>query len=94
MCYILNIDSSSTNCSVSLSKNGELLSLKEKNYDENICAMVAHVHDELQLQCKSSYADEVGQLAVQSIKDAGTHFNFRCPLDAEYKIGNTWAETH
>ena len=68
--------------------------LKEKNYDESICAMVAHVHDELQLQCKSSYADEVGQLAVQSIKDAGTHFNFRCPLDAEFKIGNTWAETH
>ena len=31
MCYILNIESSSTNCSVSLSKNGELLSLKEKN---------------------------------------------------------------
>ena len=68
--------------------------LKEKNYDENICAMVAHVHDELQLQCKSNYANEVGELAVQSIKDAGTHFNFRCPLDAEFKIGNTWADTH
>ena len=23
---------------------------------------------------------------MQSIKDAGSHFNFRCPLDAEYKI--------
>jgi len=68
--------------------------LKEKNYDANICTMVAHVHDELQLQCKSDYADEVGKLAVQSIKDAGTHFNFRCPLDAKFKIGNTWAETH
>ena len=42
----------------------------------------------------SDYADEVGELAVQSIKDAGTHFNFRCPLDAEYKIGKTWADTH
>ena len=68
--------------------------LKEKNYDANICTMVAHVHDELQLQCKRDYADEVGKLAVQSIKDAGTYFNFRCPLDAEYKIGTTWAETH
>ena len=36
--------------------------------------MVAHVHDELQLQCKRDYADEVGNLAVQSIKDAGTLF--------------------
>ena len=68
--------------------------LKEKNYDKNICNMVAHVHDELQLQCKSDYADEVGKIAVQSIKDAGTYFNLRCPLDAEYKIGNNWANTH
>ena len=68
--------------------------LREKNYDESICTMVAHVHDELQLQCKSSYADEVGQIAVQSIIDAGVHFNLRCELDAEYKIGNNWADTH
>ncbi len=68
--------------------------LKEKNYDKDTCTMVAHVHDELQLQCKSAVADEVGTLAVQSIKDAGTHFNLRCELDAEYKIGNNWADTH
>jgi DNA polymerase I-like protein with 3'-5' exonuclease and polymerase domains len=68
--------------------------LKEKNYDKDTCTMVAHVHDELQLQCKSAVADEVGTLAVQSIKDAGTHFNLRCELDAQYKIGNNWADTH
>lgn len=68
--------------------------LKEKNYDKDTCTMVAHVHDELQLQCKSDVADAVGTLAVQSIKDAGTHFNLRCELDAQYKIGNNWADTH
>ena len=68
--------------------------LKEKDYDKDTCTMVAHVHDELQLQCKSAYATEVGELAVQSIKDAGTHFNLRCPLDAEFKIGSNWADTH
>jgi len=68
--------------------------LEEKNYDKNICSMVAHIHDELQLQCKSDYANEVGAIAVQSIKDAGTYFNLRCPLDAEFKIGKTWADTH
>ena len=53
------------------------------------------------LMCMMSYnfsvncfADEVGKLAVQSIKDAGSYFNFRCPLDAEFKIGKTWADTH
>ena len=35
MCHILNIETSSTNCSVSLSKNGKLISIKEEN-DENI----------------------------------------------------------
>ena len=66
--------------------------LKENNYDD--VQMVAHIHDELQLQCSYTIAHEVGKLAVQSIKDAGTFFNFRCPLDGEYKIGDNWAETH
>ncbi|NNK83284.1 MAG: tRNA (adenosine(37)-N6)-threonylcarbamoyltransferase complex dimerization subunit type 1 TsaB, partial [Flavobacteriaceae bacterium] len=34
MAYILNIETSTTNCSVSLSKNGETLVLKE-DYDSN-----------------------------------------------------------
>ena len=25
---------------------------------------------------------------------AGIEFNLRCPLDGEYKVGTTWAETH
>jgi len=67
--------------------------LKEKNYNDDV-QMVAHIHDELQLQCKSSIADAVGKIARQSIIDAGVYFNLRCPLDAAYKIGNSWAETH
>lgn len=35
-----------------------------------------------------------GELAVKSIIMAGTYYNLRCPLDAEYKIGRSWAETH
>ena len=31
MSYILNIESSSTNCSISLSLNGKVVSIKEKN---------------------------------------------------------------
>jgi len=67
--------------------------LKEKNYNDDV-QMVAHIHDELQLQCKSSIADTVGKIARQSIIDAGVYFNLRCPLDAAYKIGNNWAQTH
>ena len=55
---------------------------------------VANIHDEWQLEVKESQAERAGQLAVQSIQDAGEYFNMRCPLDGEYKVGDNWSETH
>lgn len=56
--------------------------------------IVAHIHDEVQIQALTVDAQLVGHAAVQSIQDAGKHFNLRCPLDGEFKIGRTWADTH
>ena len=64
---------------------------KKQNLD---CNMVAHIHDEMQLQVKEDIAEYVGQKAVQSIQATKDFFNFRCELDGEYKVGNNWAETH
>jgi DNA polymerase I-like protein with 3'-5' exonuclease and polymerase domains len=55
---------------------------------------VLNVHDEWQLEVKEHQASHLGELAVQSIREAGDFFKFRCPLDGEYRIGNNWAETH
>ena len=55
---------------------------------------VANVHDEWQIETKPEMADTVGKLAVQSIREAGEHFQLRCPLDGEYKYGRTWRDTH
>jgi DNA polymerase-1 len=55
---------------------------------------VAHIHDEIQYDCLSADAEKVGELAVQAIVDSGTPFGFRCPLDGEYHVGKTWADTH
>jgi DNA polymerase I-like protein with 3'-5' exonuclease and polymerase domains len=55
---------------------------------------VAAVHDEYQLMTFPKFADEVGSIMVESIRKAGSHFKFRCPLDGEYRIGKNWAETH
>ncbi len=55
---------------------------------------VANIHDEWQLEVKDSQAECSGIMAVDSIKKAGEHFNLRCPLDGEYKIGGNWSETH
>lgn len=57
-------------------------------------AMVAHVHDEMQVIAKEVIADEVGQRAVAAFTKAGEVFNFRCRIDGEYKVGANWKETH
>jgi|TARA_Y100000296_G_C5031682_1_gene185188 DNA polymerase I-like protein with 3'-5' exonuclease and polymerase domains len=57
-------------------------------------AMVANIHDELQLKVKENLAEEIGKLSVQAVKDTQSIFNLRCPLDATYKVGNNWAQTH
>jgi DNA polymerase I len=55
---------------------------------------VANVHDEWQVEVPEQYADEVGQSGVRAIQNAGLEFKMNCPLTGEYKIGDTWKETH
>ena len=55
---------------------------------------VANVHDEWQVEVPEQYADEVGQSGVHAIQNAGLEFKMNCPLTGEYKIGNTWRDTH
>ena len=57
-------------------------------------AFMANIHDEWQIECERSIADDVGTMACNSITEAGIGFSMRCPLKGEYKIGNNWAETH
>jgi DNA polymerase I-like protein with 3'-5' exonuclease and polymerase domains len=55
---------------------------------------VANVHDEWQIEVEESYADMVGRIGAQSIENAGKVLDMRCPLAGEYKVGNSWKETH
>ncbi len=55
---------------------------------------IGNVHDEVQTEVRAENADRFGWLAVECLKAAGLEFGLRCPLDGEYKIGTTWAETH
>jgi DNA polymerase-1 len=57
-------------------------------------ALVAHIHDELQLEVKPELAELIGPIAVRCFERAGNHFNFRCPITGEYRVGQSWAETH
>jgi|TARA_R100001460_G_scaffold41325_2_gene76900 DNA polymerase I-like protein with 3'-5' exonuclease and polymerase domains len=55
---------------------------------------VANVHDEFQYEVLESQAEDFGNLAVDSIVNAGKELGIRCPLNGEYKYGNNWQETH
>jgi len=55
---------------------------------------IGNVHDEVQSEVAKDQAEKFGWLAVECLKAAGLHFKLRCPLDGEYQIGTTWAETH
>ncbi len=55
---------------------------------------LAFVHDELQFECKpnSMIATRYGLQAAAQM--AGEYYNLRCPISADAKHGNSWAEVH
>jgi DNA polymerase-1 len=55
---------------------------------------VLWVHDEFQVECRPEIADALGSTMVDAIRKVTADFNFRCPLDGEFKVGSNWAETH
>jgi len=55
---------------------------------------IGNIHDEVQSEVATDQAEKFGWLAVECLKAAGVHYNLRCPLDGEYQVGTTWAETH
>jgi DNA polymerase I-like protein with 3'-5' exonuclease and polymerase domains len=56
--------------------------------------LCAWVHDEIQVAVREDLAEKVGNIAVQTIRKVTEVFNLKCPLDGEFNIGNSWAETH
>ena len=67
------------------------LEIKRQNLDATI---IAWVHDEVQIATKPEEADNVGNLARRMAEEAGRHFGFKIPIEAEYSVGRTWADTH
>lgn len=56
--------------------------------------LCANVHDEFQWECEKDIAEGMGQMACDAIELAGLYFKMGVRLDGEYKVGNSWAETH
>lgn len=57
-------------------------------------AFVLNIHDEFELETDPEIAEQVGQLAADSIRLAGEHFDLKCPLSGSFAVGPTWKEVH
>ena len=55
---------------------------------------LAFVHDEFQIECKPELVDLVGQVGLESFRKSGEEFKLNCPIDAEWKEGANWSQTH
>jgi DNA polymerase-1 len=55
---------------------------------------VANIHDEIQFEVHKDQADILGEVTKTAMKNVESVLNLNCPLDSDFKIGYTWAETH
>ena len=56
--------------------------------------LVASVHDEYQFEVANKDVGEFCSITKIAIKETENLLKLRCPLDNDYKVGVTWAETH
>lgn len=57
-------------------------------------AAMGWIHDETQTATREQHGQEVGLIWKGSIQKMTEHFNFRVPLDGDFKIGHNWADCH
>jgi DNA polymerase I-like protein with 3'-5' exonuclease and polymerase domains len=55
---------------------------------------MAYIHDELQYAALREQAEGVGEIVKKAAATAGERLNMKIPIDADYVIGNSWADTH
>ena len=58
-------------------------------------AMMAWVHDEVQVACRTKeIAEDCVRIAQESMRQTQEFFKFNCQLDTEGKIGSNWFDCH
>ena len=68
--------------------------IRSKGYTNEEVTIVAFVHDEVQILVKKGLEDAIGEITKEAIKETERAYNFKCPLDSEFQVGRSWADTH
>jgi|TARA_R100001530_G_scaffold57829_4_gene42012 DNA polymerase-1 len=56
--------------------------------------LVNTIHDEQQYECHKKDVDKLCEIADTTMQQVGVDFNMNIILNADAKVGTTWAETH
>tara|TARA_R110000823_G_scaffold273716_1_gene392734 strand:- start:4658 stop:6388 length:1731 start_codon:yes stop_codon:yes gene_type:complete len=65
--------------------------IQRRNLDAHL---VNTIHDEQQYEVSKEHAEELMEIADTTMLETGRFFDMRLPLNADAKMGTTWAETH
>lgn len=58
-------------------------------------SLLLSVHDELLMEAKEDYAEDVRQVMAEGMRTASGHSDkWRVPILVDAKIGHNWAEAH
>ena len=72
-----------------------LLRITHRVYNKKLdVKLVASVHDEYQFEVHNKDVGEFCSITRIAMKETENLLKLRCPLDNDYKVGVTWAETH
>ena len=72
-----------------------LVNIMKRTTSSNLdVKLVASVHDEYQFEVVNKDVQAFCKITKYAMKDTEKQLQMRCPLDNEYKVGKTWAETH
>lgn len=55
---------------------------------------VGNIHDEWQIECDPEHAEFIGKTGKRAIQKTTDYFKLNCPMDGNYDVGTSWAETH
>ena len=56
--------------------------------------LVASIHDEYQFEVRKDHVQKFCRITKDAMKETEKILKLKCPMDNDYKIGRTWAETH
>jgi len=68
--------------------------MEQVNEQQLDVKLVGSIHDEYQFEVINKDVEAFCKITNLAIKETEKTLQVRCPLDSEYKVGKTWAETH